>query len=110
MNMNKLLLLCVLTSLYACKPKVESQKLPQKPNIVLLFVDDWGWADVGFRNPIFETPNINQLRNDGIDFSRAYIPTPTCSPSRSSILTGKEAVRMEMVRHISGNPDKEKYS
>ncbi|MFH6767193.1 sulfatase [Gaetbulibacter aquiaggeris] len=70
------------------------------PNIVLLFVDDWGWSDVGFRNDKFYTPNIDQLKIDGMEFTRAYIPTPTCSPSRASLLTGKEAIRLEMPRHI----------
>ena len=86
----------------------------KKPNIVLLFVDDWGWADVGFRNDKFHTPNIDQLKLDGMEFSRAYVPTPTCSPSRASLLTGKEAIRLEMPRHIvHGKPDgtnNEKYN
>ncbi|MGB5436526.1 MAG: sulfatase [Maribacter sp.] len=77
-----------------------------KPNIVLLFVDDWGWADVGFRNPIFHTPNINQLKKDGLNFERAYIATPTCSPSRASLLTGKEPVRFQMTRHIIDKREK----
>lgn len=71
-----------------------------KPNIILLLVDDLGWADLGYRNPTFITPNIDQLKADGMDFTRAYISTPTCSPSRASILTGKEAVKLQMVRHI----------
>lgn len=70
------------------------------PNIVLLFVDDQGWADVGYRNDLLLTPNIDELKNDGLDFTRAYIATPTCSPSRASLLTGKEPVRLQMVRHI----------
>lgn len=73
----------------------------EKKNIVLLFVDDLGWADLGFRNPALHTPNIDQLRQEGMDFERAYIPTPTCSPSRASLLTGKEAARMGFSRHIT---------
>lgn len=72
----------------------------QKPNILIFFVDDLGWADVGYRNEKFNTPHINQLKKDGMDFSRAYIATPTCSPSRASLLTGREPVRFQMVRHI----------
>lgn len=71
-----------------------------KPNIVLLLVDDLGWADVGYRNGILQTPNIDRLKKDALDFTRAYIATPTCSPSRASLLTGKEPVRMQLVRHI----------
>lgn len=84
------------TSTYAKEP----------PNIILLFVDDWGWMDVGYRNNKYVTPNINQLKEESMEFTRTYVSTPTCSPSRASILTGKEAVRMQMVRHIvHSNPD-----
>lgn len=72
----------------------------KKPNVVLFFVDDLGWADLGYRNTKFHTPNIDQLRKDGMEFNRAYVTTPTCSPSRASILTGKESIRMGMPRHI----------
>ena len=75
-------------------------KAQEKPNIIVLFVDDLGWADLGFRNHMFKTPNIDRLKSDGLNFERAYISTPTCSPSRASLLTGKEPVRFGMVRHI----------
>ncbi|MDX1284621.1 MAG: sulfatase, partial [Draconibacterium sp.] len=65
------------------------------------FVDDMGWADLGYRNSNFYTPNIDRLKDEGMDFQRAYIATPTCSPSRASILTGKEPIRIEMSRHIT---------
>jgi len=86
-----------------CINNPESSK---KPNIVLLFIDDYGWSDIGYRNKSFKTPNLNQLKKESLDFTRAYIPTPTCSPSRLSLLTGKEAVRLQMVRHISIDPNK----
>jgi len=106
-------LLITSTFLISCSGKKEKSELQEsavkseKPNIVLLFVDDWGWADVGFRNPIFHTPNIDQLKKDGLNFERAYIATPTCSPSRASLLTGKEPVRFQMTRHIIDNKEKE---
>lgn len=75
-----------------------------KPNIVLLLVDDWGWNCVGHRNPaLFETPNIDQLAADGIDFQQAYIASPSCSPSRAGLVTGQHPVRLGMVRHITDN-------
>ncbi|WP_422080906.1 sulfatase [Ulvibacterium sp.] len=86
--------------LMACQGLVIAQ---EKPNIVILFIDDYGYMDIGYRNAIFQTPNLDQLKKEGMDFTRAYIPTPTCSPSRASLLTGKEAVRMQMVRHIPPN-------
>lgn len=72
------------------------------PNIVLFFVDDMGWSDLGYRNPDFETPHIDQLARDGMDFQQAYIACPTCSPSRGTLLTGLHPARLKLVRHIPG--------
>jgi len=76
----------------------------EKPNIVLFFVDDLGWSDLGYRNPVFESPNIDTLAREGLSFEQAYIACPTCSPSRSTLLTGKHPARLRLVRHIPGGP------
>lgn len=72
----------------------------KRPNIVLLFIDDLGWADLGYRNPIFETPNIDRLAKQGVDFEQAYVNCPTCSASRTALLTGRYAARFQMLRHV----------
>lgn len=77
----------------------------RKPNIVLFFVDDLGWYDVGFRNQKFETPHIDRLAKDGVSFEQAYIASPTCSPSRATLLTGKHPARLQMVRHVPGSAE-----
>ena len=77
-----------------------------KPNVVLFFVDDLGWSDLGFRNPVFESPNIDQLAQSGLSFEQAYIPTPTCSPSRATLYTGKHPARLQLVRHIPEGKEK----
>lgn len=71
-----------------------------QPNIILLFVDDLGWNDLGYRNAKFDTPNIDRLASQSIDFQRTYIASPTCSPSRATLLTGQHPARLQMVRHI----------
>jgi len=91
-------------SLSCLGQKEERKSNSKKPNIVLLFVDDYGWSDIGYRNEVFNTPNLNKFKEQSLEFTKAYIPTPTCSPSRYSLLTGKEAVRGEMVRHIKIDP------
>lgn len=77
----------------------------EKPNIVLFFVDDMGWSDLGYRNPAFESPHINALAAESMDFQQAYIATPTCSPSRATLLTGQHPARLKMVRHIPNNAE-----
>ncbi len=78
-----------------------------QPNIVLFFVDDLGWSDVGYRNPVFESPHIDALSEEGLNFEQAYIASPTCSPSRGTLLTGKHPARLKLVRHITGGPEEE---
>ncbi len=59
-----------------------------KPNIVMVVVDDWGYADVGFRNPNIVTPNFQDLVKQGLILDRHYV-YKVCSPSRASLLTGR---------------------
>ncbi len=88
---------------YGCDSKSQiSKQHKTKPNIILFFVDDLGWSDLGFRNPVFETPNIDALAKSGVSFEQAYIASPTCSPSRATLITGKHPARLKMVRHIPG--------
>lgn len=74
------------------------------PNIVLFFVDDLGWYDLGLRNDSFESPNIDRLASESLEFEQAYIVCPTCSPSRATLLTGKHPAKLEMVRHVPTGP------
>lgn len=61
-----------------------------QPNIVVLFIDDMGFADPGcFGNPMIKTPNIDRLANAGIKLTNFYVTSPICSPSRVSITTGQ---------------------
>ena len=61
---------------------------PSKPNIVFVFVDDWGYADTGLRNPAIKTPTFDMLMNTGLILDRHYV-FKYCSPSRASFLTGR---------------------
>ena len=65
-----------------------SKPTPVKPNIVFVLVDDWGFAEVGFRNPKLKTPNFDELAKTGLVLNRHYVYM-YCSPSRASLLTGR---------------------
>lgn len=61
-----------------------------KPNIVLLFADDAGYADFGFHgSTIMKTPNLDKLALQGVRFTQGYVSDPTCGPSRAGLITGK---------------------
>lgn len=60
------------------------------PNFVFFLVDDLGWTDLGcYGSTFYETPNIDKLATEGVLFTDAYAASPVCSPTRASILTGK---------------------
>jgi len=59
------------------------------PNLVIIFCDDLGYADVGcFGAQGWKTPNIDRLAAEGIRFTRFYVAQPVCSASRAGLLTG----------------------
>jgi len=65
-----------------------------KPNVVILFIDDLGYADIGcFGNPRIPTPHIDSLAQRGAKCTMSYITNPPCSPSRCSLMTGMYAQR-----------------
>jgi len=65
-----------------------------KPNIVIMFMDDMGWGDIGVHgNPAKETPNIDKMAAEGMLFPSFYAAAPLCSPSRASIMTGRLPIR-----------------
>ena len=61
------------------------------PNVIFILVDDMGYGQLGVTgHPIIKTPNIDRLANDGILFTQAYSGSTVCSPSRISLMTGKD--------------------
>ena len=66
----------------------DSVSAETRPNILLVVVDDLGWAGVGFHNKEMPTPNLNKLAGEGIELSRFYV-YPVCSPTRVGLLTGQ---------------------
>ena len=65
------------------------------PNVIIVFVDDLGWADVGANGSVFyETPHIDRLANEGMRFTNAYAAAAICSPSRAALQTGRYPARL----------------
>ncbi len=73
-----------------------------KPNIILVFIDDMGWADFScFGNTDAETPNIDKLASEGISFEQFYVNSPICSPSRVAISTGQYPQRYNITSYLN---------
>ena len=75
----------------------------QKPNIVVFLVDDMGWGDLAcYGNKIIKSPHLDKFASEGVRFTQCYSACGVCSPSRSSILTGRTPFRNGVWRWIPG--------
>lgn len=80
---------------------------PQKPNVILIVLDDFGWADLGcYGSTYHETPNIDALARRGMRFTNAYAACPVCSPSRAALMTGKDPARLHLTDWLPGRTDR----
>ncbi len=67
-----------------------SERIADKPNILIIVGDDMGYADVGFHGVRdIPTPNLDALAADGVRFTNGYVSGPYCSPTRAGLLTGR---------------------
>ncbi|WP_321343088.1 arylsulfatase [uncultured Draconibacterium sp.] len=76
--------------LISCKSKVEQATSDSaKPNIVIIYLDDLGYGDVGaYGTTEIKTPNIDRLAKEGVMFTDGHASSATCTPSRYALLTG----------------------
>ena len=74
----------------ASLPDAEPVATKSRPNFVFLISDDQSYSGAGCNgNPEVHTPNIDRLASQGLRFEHCFAPSPSCSPSRSAILTGE---------------------
>ncbi len=65
------------------------EKNPVRPNVVIIFLDDSGWADFEpFGDEVIRTPHVSRLAEEGMVFHNFYVPQAICSASRSALITG----------------------
>ena len=81
----------------------------QKPNILFIFADDWGWGDLSCHgHPYVKTPNIDRLAQEGTDFHRFTVASGVCSPSRTAVMTGHFPARYNIDGHFAWVPSNAK--
>lgn len=80
----------------------------QKPNIILVLVDDMGWGDLGLNQPAehadtprIDTPALDRLATQGAQLRRHYTCAPVCAPARASLFTGLHQGHAEVIRNNS---------
>ncbi len=74
----------------------------KRPNLLVVLIDDLRFDEFGAGgHPYMRTPNIDRLAREGATFTRAFHPTPICSPNRASILTGQYASRHGVIDNVA---------
>lgn len=69
---------------------ISSLSAQQKPNFIIIYVDDMGYGDLGvYGNPNIRTPNLDAMAMEGVRFTNYYSASPACTASRYALLTGK---------------------
>src|SRR4051812_1925348 len=78
-----------------------AQAPPKKPNIVVVLTDDQGYGDLSCHgNPILKTPNIDNLYAQSVRFTNYHV-SPTCSPTRSALMTGRHEFKNGVTHTIN---------
>ncbi len=86
--------------LYLSMPAKSETK---QPNVLFILIDDLGWMDVGYNgSPFYETPEIDKLSEEWMCFNNCYAVSPMSSPTRVSILTGKNPARHGVTQWLPG--------
>jgi len=89
---NSKLILIIFTIVYTLNSGNVTAR--DKPNIVLIIIDDLGWKDVGYMgSTYYETPNIDRLAGQGMIFTNAYANAANCAPTRACLLSGQYTPR-----------------
>lgn len=78
--------------------------VPAKPNIILIYSDDHGFADLGAQgvDADIRTPNLDRLAQDGVRCLRGYVSAPQCVPSRAGVVTGRYQQRFGVEENGKG--------
>ena len=72
-----------------------------RPNVVVVFVDDFGWGDPScYGNPLAKTPRMDRMAAEGVRFTQGYVAAPICSPSRCGLVTGQYPGRWRITSYL----------
>ncbi len=72
-----------------------------KPNVVVVLVDDFGWGDPScYGNRMAKTPNLDRMAAEGVRFTQGYVAAPICSPSRCGVITGQFPARWKITSFL----------
>jgi arylsulfatase A-like enzyme len=98
------IILSCLTLLLVSVFTVQPASAAERPNVILIFIDDMGYGDVGFNGATGpKTPNLDQMATEGMRFDDFYVGCAVCSGSRTALMTGCHYQRLNMAAVLFPN-------
>lgn len=87
---------CLAIAAFAILPSPSIAKPPHAPpNVLVVIADNWGLHAGAYGTKAVKTPNFDRIAAEGVLFQNAFCPVPSCTPTRSAIVTGQAAHRLE---------------
>lgn len=112
LKLSSFLIVLILTSNIFTKqlPEPENDKLEKrdKVNVLWIYLEDTAPLMSCYGEDLIQTPNIDQLAENGIKFTNAFMPAPVCSPCRSSLITGAMSTTFGLHNHHSSRTEESK--
>lgn len=99
-KLNTIIPILAISLLISCSSEDKTEA--EQPNIIFIYADDWGYGDLGCHGSTFcETPNLDKMAAEGIDFQNFQVCNPVCSPSRVAVMTGQFPARHSVHGHFA---------
>ena len=97
-----ILLVSILLANTSCSQPDTAQQSARPPNVILVMTDDQGYGDIGaLGNTMIETPNLDQFHSKSVRLTNYHVD-PTCSPTRSALLSGRYSTRTGVWHTVMG--------
>ncbi len=91
-------IIALLVLLLGTIPALGQSRVPDRPNFVIIFIDDLGFADISaFGQTRYQTPNLDRMARQGRRFTSFYVAASVCTPSRAGLMTGSYPARVDML-------------
>ncbi len=99
-SMGLLACLACIVSLVGC---AGAQEETERPNLLILMSDNHSWNHLGcYGDETLRTPTIDRIASEGVRFTHAFCPAPSCTPARAAMLTGQDIWRLEEGANLWG--------
>src|SRR5438105_818593 len=102
LNLSRLFLTTALMAAMCAVPAIVTAADAKRPNVILLVTDDQGYGDLACHgNTIIKTPNLDKLHAQSVRLTNFHVD-PTCSPTRSALMTGRYSSRVGVWHTVMG--------